>query len=443
MNIFRSLMLITPLMLQGCAWWNTAHYTDDIDSPAILSVDAKQRTILATTDPNDRSASGDKRIVYCAEPSPDALSSFTSNLDVEANKKDLVSAVIKGSFGESAASLGIRTESIQLMRDAMFRSCEAYIAGALSAADYAALQHTYQKSMVTLLAIEQMTSAVRPGQVILNAGGSVSATQDPGKMAETLASLSKELSDAKLKEEAKREELKTAKSKLLDALGKGVMLNGKKVETSDQATQYCDQSSQAENTKCADYLTINAAYKSLKDSFTAAEITLNTVLKSISNGTTVSSNANGSVVNYNVPPNSAAPAVSIEIAKEIGSLVSMVYLDDMLSSCKRKKAEAASAVSFYNSGKTELAKKGTVSTDDIKKLNKVPSTWKGFIPLTTLPDSTDLQVITSSIDKNIEAAELLSAEEERICTTLINAYADRLAARKSQADQAQKPNDDK
>lgn len=131
-----------------------------------LSVDAKQRVVSVTYPGNTPS----QRPITCAEPSPDALTAISSALSADVQKNADLIAKLSASSNESASSIGLRTQSIQLLRDGMYRSCEAYASGAISANEYNRQQRRYQNLMLGLLAIEQLTGAVVAQQVGLGKG---------------------------------------------------------------------------------------------------------------------------------------------------------------------------------------------------------------------------------------------------------------------------------
>ncbi|MGH8603978.1 MAG: hypothetical protein ACREXR_14780, partial [Gammaproteobacteria bacterium] len=81
---------------------------------------------------------------------------------------------LAGSLSESGSNIGLRTQTIQLLRDSMYRLCEAYLSGVIGAEEYRRLLLRYQNSTIALLAVEQLTGAVPPRQIILRsdeAGG--------------------------------------------------------------------------------------------------------------------------------------------------------------------------------------------------------------------------------------------------------------------------------
>lgn len=112
--------------------------------------------------------------VYCAEPSPDAFSVFSAAIEASGSgKAEAIKAALKTAFGETGATIGLRTQAIQLLRDAMYRACEGYLGGGLTSEQYFELSKKYQKSMVSLLAIQELTGAATPSQIVLRAGSSI------------------------------------------------------------------------------------------------------------------------------------------------------------------------------------------------------------------------------------------------------------------------------
>ena len=178
-NSNKSLILILPLLsgflaVAGCT--STIHRTDSFTSASgvqTLSIDAKQRVVIFAT--------RDGKKISCAEPSPDALSAFSSNFGGSLQNNAGVAANLASSIAESAASIGLRTQSIQLLRDGMYRSCEAYAAGAINEEEFNRQQRRYQNLMLSLLAIEQISGAVVAKQVGLGAGKSTASVGENAK----------------------------------------------------------------------------------------------------------------------------------------------------------------------------------------------------------------------------------------------------------------------
>jgi hypothetical protein len=98
--------------------------------------------------------------VTCAEPSPDVAKAFSSsfNLGTSIVARGLPSGVtpevalaISRSQAEALAQLGERLATIQLLRDGLFRACEAYANGAISDTTYAVILSRYDDTMITML----------------------------------------------------------------------------------------------------------------------------------------------------------------------------------------------------------------------------------------------------------------------------------------------------
>jgi hypothetical protein len=144
-------LAVLPLM--GCA--NYIFRPFNIDGGNSISVDAKQRMVLVT---HKGGKSGDRTVV-CTEPSPDAISALA--LSGSANASATLpgtqgSGSAGGSFAssEAVASIAMRTQTIQLLRDGLFRACEAYMNGAIDQHQYNVVLLNIDRLMVTLLGVD-------------------------------------------------------------------------------------------------------------------------------------------------------------------------------------------------------------------------------------------------------------------------------------------------
>lgn len=150
------------IVLSGCEPPSIFHtYSASGDETTSVLVDANQRAIIAA--PGSATTGDDvarRNVIVCAEPSPDTLSAVTSLVNLSAGK-----GVFNGGPDEASAALfeavteqlGPRNATIQLLRDGLYRQCEAYLNGVLSSEDYETLANRYVDGMVTLLAIERIT----------------------------------------------------------------------------------------------------------------------------------------------------------------------------------------------------------------------------------------------------------------------------------------------
>lgn len=168
--------------LAGCsANHNSIFRLNDLkDAPAtVITIDAKQRSILVAhrllkdgkPDPNSVRA-------FCAEPSPDVFSVIAQSLSAggsfgkSANPASM-EAALNLSYGSAEQGSTIpRTQTINMLRELMFRTCERYLSGGYDATELSLQAIRDQRLMVSILAIEQLTGAVTPKPVMISATGS-------------------------------------------------------------------------------------------------------------------------------------------------------------------------------------------------------------------------------------------------------------------------------
>jgi len=136
---------------QGTARDGTA-----IEDGLAVHLDAQQRVVLVN---------GYGKI--CSEPSPDALAAFAASLGLGASVPGTGAGSLAAGQQSSAASIGLRTQSITLMRDALFRMCEAAANDSVGPAQVASLLARSQDLTAVILAVEQLTGAIAANQVAL------------------------------------------------------------------------------------------------------------------------------------------------------------------------------------------------------------------------------------------------------------------------------------
>jgi hypothetical protein len=109
---------------------------------------------------------GNNRVV-CAEPSPDAIMALAASGALEGK-----GIKASGAFSEAVGELGERTPVIQLLRDSLFRSCEAYMNGLLDDVDYADILAFFDVYSATLLGIESLNHISRPPVIVQTSANS-------------------------------------------------------------------------------------------------------------------------------------------------------------------------------------------------------------------------------------------------------------------------------
>ena len=129
--------MLSVLPIAACENWHSIYRTADLDGGDSLITDAKQRVV---TNVADFRREGHR--IVCAEPSPDVAQAIQAAVQASANVSNGQTQV-GGQFGYAVAAqvaqLGERLAAIQLLRDKMYRACEAYANGAMRQAGYISL----------------------------------------------------------------------------------------------------------------------------------------------------------------------------------------------------------------------------------------------------------------------------------------------------------------
>ena len=211
------------LILGGCeseALRKSIFRTTSFDRGISVLTGAKQR-VVTNVKANIQGGQNEPTRIVCAEPSPDvaqALSTaLTAAASVEVKGQGGASASFGKSSAESVAQLGERLGTIQLLRDGLYRACEAYANGAISDITYAVLLSRYDDTMVSMLTAELAAGAFGRSLAALGsqAGteastkGSMDALVEKDK--QTVAQKEKELAVAESKQEDREAERDEAK----------------------------------------------------------------------------------------------------------------------------------------------------------------------------------------------------------------------------------------
>lgn len=207
-------LMATILFVQGCAEANSIYRhkrIDNIGISTITAVDAKQRLIY-TQRPEPKDPKEDPSFRrFCAEPSPDIFSvlsqaasgngSFAGGADAKG-----ANAALQGAFSNSETGATIpRTQTNNLLREMMFRTCERYLSGAISRVEFPIIAARDQRIIVSILAIEQLTGTVTPKTVAITNGGTASTGQSSGDTVKLLAASSSKVDTAKGEVKAAKE----------------------------------------------------------------------------------------------------------------------------------------------------------------------------------------------------------------------------------------------
>lgn len=200
--------LLTPviagLLLSGCAEWDSIYRKGRLPNATeggVYTVDAKQRHLVVVPDNDDR-----PQWRVCAEAAPDVFSAFASSFGAQGNKDG---GQLSLAVAETAATIE-RTQTINMLRESFYRTCERYASGAINRPQFIIQAARDQRAMVTILAVEQLTGALRPRSTIIAPGGTAANTLSGERAAALLSSYQTRLDKAT----ADRDE---AKAKLTEA----------------------------------------------------------------------------------------------------------------------------------------------------------------------------------------------------------------------------------
>ncbi len=173
--------------LSGCANMFGMHYDDVLSSKNhVLAVDAKQRAIFSGPRADPGPDQGTYRM-YCSEPPPDALSALSmgasGTLGAKAleNKDPNLQLQAALAMSETAATIE-RTQTVNVLREEMFRTCQNYFNGAIGKDEFIVQAARDERLIVSVLAIEQLTQVARPPSTIIGGGGASASNSSPTEL---------------------------------------------------------------------------------------------------------------------------------------------------------------------------------------------------------------------------------------------------------------------
>ncbi len=203
MNIGGARYSFAPLALGLCCTLCACANINTIGRQSSFGISSPTRGVAVHLDAQQRLAIFGKDGRYCAEPSPDALAAYASSLGLGASVPGTGSASASQALESAAGSIGLRTQSITLMRDALYRLCEARANGDLAGIPSVMLQTRSQDLTAVVVAVEQLTGAVVASQLALTPTASASASAN-------LVANQQLLNQAQQDEETKRKSVEEA-----------------------------------------------------------------------------------------------------------------------------------------------------------------------------------------------------------------------------------------
>lgn len=189
-HILRSfaLFLLIAATVSACAEFNSIYRSQPISTRGetsqtagrVITVDAKQRHLLVAPELDSENKLTKWRM--CAEAAPDVFSAYAASLAAKGSKSGG-----ELSFGSSETAATIeRTQTVNLLRESMYRTCERYLSGGLEKEQLIVQAARDQRSLVAVLAVEQLTGAIRAKPTIISGPATSASIVDGEKIAELI-----------------------------------------------------------------------------------------------------------------------------------------------------------------------------------------------------------------------------------------------------------------
>ena len=206
---------IALLTLSACANQHAVFRQNTISSgrPVVITEDAKQRNLFMLPEVSSpqmgQPTSGAPAKTgwrVCAEASPDVFSALSTSAAADLGFGEGTSgteARAKAAFAiAEAAGTVERTQTINLLRESMYRTCERYLSGALGKDAFVVQAGRDWRAMIAILAIEQLTRVARAPATIIIPGSTNAVITSPSEFAGELRRAAQASENARIAKEA-------------------------------------------------------------------------------------------------------------------------------------------------------------------------------------------------------------------------------------------------
>lgn len=191
-----AVVLLAASALGACT--GTINNARSVSGPGVHYIDARQRAVLinplVTPKPKGgTAASADANAARpafrsCSEPQPDVFTTLAVSLGLDlglAPNSGTDSVKVATALSENASTIS-RTQTINLLRESFFRTCERFLNDSQMSPEMLVQAARDQRMMVSVLAIEQLTGAITPPPVTIISSSNAAVTGDAAKMMERL-----------------------------------------------------------------------------------------------------------------------------------------------------------------------------------------------------------------------------------------------------------------
>jgi hypothetical protein len=192
-----ALIVGLAILAGGCANQNSIFRYKRVhgNQPVIVTEDAKQRNLMMLPETDGRT-----RWRVCAEASPDVFSALSTSASGDfgfGSGGGQTDAQAKAALAIAEAAGTIeRTQTINMLRESMYRTCERYMSGAIDKATFVVQAGRDWRAMIAILAIEQLTRTARPASTIISAGSTTATVQSGADVLRQLAVAQREVDSA-------------------------------------------------------------------------------------------------------------------------------------------------------------------------------------------------------------------------------------------------------
>lgn len=299
------LLMIVALSLSGCARFNSIYRSEVFSdaAPRVVSIDAKQRLLLVNP---VKSSSGDSThpfVRFCSEPPPDVFSALAASIGAEADiakgTNPQIAAKLAATISENAATIE-RTQTVNTLREVMYRNCERYLSGAITEEEFIVQAARDQQLIIQVLAIEQITGVARAQSSALTTVARAAAS---GVSDASLSTLQKAKTDS---DTARANSEKVAKD-ASDLPPKGPC-GDKQIDESNPPSGTTAEQAKAKNAKCTEATAAAALAKEAQEYFVL-------VKKTVAKQGTVNSEAQGELASAALNASAANEAIASKVVE--------------------------------------------------------------------------------------------------------------------------------
>lgn len=219
-------VMVAALILGGCS---------------VKVLEADKRIVSFTTKQEQIGQEWKEFKVICPEASPDALTLIAGSISGETQ----AGVNLAAAYSENGSNIGLRTHTIQILRDQLYAICQGYANRGLSAFAYQSLLARNQRNTIILMTIEQLTGILKTPEVNITTTATADAASLTKQSNEIAALKEKYKAMDKTSEEGKNAEknIATLEEQLKNARGSAAKASGTEKSIQQQSNPTLDPAS--------------------------------------------------------------------------------------------------------------------------------------------------------------------------------------------------------